>query len=49
MTEVYTRLIVVIGSGYILTAEPIGYNVRYEGKREVKNDIMALGAKYMER
>lgn len=49
MMEVYTRVIMVMDSGYILKAEPTGYNVRYEGKRKVKNDIMPLGAKQMER
>lgn len=48
MMEVYIRIIMVMSSGYILKAEPIRCDVRYEGKREVKNDIKALGAKQME-
>lgn len=44
MMEVYyIRLIMVMSSGYILKAEPTGYDVRYEGKREVKSDIRHLG------
>lgn len=43
--EVSTRVTVVKGSGRILKAEPTGYDVRYKTKREVKDYIMAFGAK----
>lgn len=49
MIEVSIRIIVVKGSGYSLKAEPTGYDVRHKNKREVKDDIMAFGAKQMER
>lgn len=39
----------VKGYGYILKAEPTGYDVRYESKRAVKDEIMVFEAKQMER
>lgn len=49
MIEVSTRIIMVKVSGYILKAEPTGYDVRHENKREVKDDIMVFGTKQMGR
>ena len=40
MMEDSTRAITVNGSEYILKAEPTGYDVRYESKKDVRYERM---------
>ena len=40
MMEDSTGVIIVKGSGYILKAEPTGYDVRYESKKDVRYERM---------
>lgn len=40
MMEDSTRAITVKGSEYILKAEPTGYDVRYESKKDVRYERM---------
>lgn len=46
MIKISTR---VKGSGCVFKAEPTGFDARYESKREVKDDIMAFGAKQIKK